>query len=171
MALLADRIPSIDIAPADPSPSEVGHLIRKSATRRTVLKGIMGTGMVVGMSALSLLPGGRKAYAAYSTWGHCRDYPSSWIGCAGYDPGYLGSRFCETSGTNKGYHLSRTGPACDVTEYTVRLTSCNGRNAWVWRRGQTGGSTADHRCSDGWTHWDPCSGTRVSHKSVCKVSL
>jgi len=172
MSLAANSIPSADVALGDRSPSEIAHQIRKTtANRRTVLRGVVGTGMVVGIAALGLLPGGRKAYAAYSTWTHCNQYSSSWIGCAGYDPGYLGSSYCQPSGTNKGYHRSAVSGCCECTHYTVRLTSCKERNAWEWRRGQTGGSTASHRCSDGYTHWVPCGGSRVTHKSVCKWSL
>ncbi|MQA26526.1 MAG: hypothetical protein GEU94_13905 [Micromonosporaceae bacterium] len=165
MSLLTAEIPSIDTAPQSATPSAMAKELRlRSASRRTVLRFAMGAGMTIGVSAIGLLPGAGKAhagwYSTYATWtGGCRGYYSSSTICypSSWD---VSSYNCNGRGYHRDDGWSMT---CSSGRHYVKLTACDGKNAWHWTSTRT-------RCSDGYrvSYYcgGPSGGTRT--ESICK---
>ena len=165
MPLRHDEIPSIDDHGSTWVPSDVAAQLRSAAvSRRAVLRALAGTGMAVGLTMVEWLPPVRLSRASagwntrYATWTDCHGYfsdsshictPTSW---------FISSDNCN------GVHFHRDDSAsgtCYAYRYTVKLTSCGGRNAWRW------GST---RCSDGHLIYDDCGGGHRNTDSICRAS-
>jgi hypothetical protein len=173
MELLATAIPSADVAPEQAKPSEVARTLRRhSASRRTVLRTVIGAGMAVGVTAVGLLPNARRAnagwYSTYSNWGHCSAHP--YRACSAGD---VSSGYCNGAG----FHRDDTGRSgCYNWRYSVVFTRCyntsytSARNAWLWYRGESGGSVASFRCSDG-DYWENYCGDVFTTGSACLVYL
>lgn len=173
MTLLETAVPSADVAPEGAKPSQIAKVLRRnSASRRSVLRTVIGAGMAVGVSAVGLLPGARRAnagwYSTYSNWGHCWNHP--YRGCYAGD---VSSSYCNGAG----FHRDGSGRiGCDYWRYTVVFTRCYNtagteiRNAWVWYRGESGGSVSSFRCSDGDFYSNSC-GDVWTTGSACIVYL
>lgn len=68
----------------------------------------------------------------------------------------VSSIYCGHDGWHS-QHTVSTG-SCTYRQHILRLTSCNGSNAWKWLK-STWGGTSDWRCSDGQARtFDDCSG-------------
>lgn len=169
--------------------SEIRRQIASSqVTRRRVLKAIFATGMVVGISAIDLLPVGRKAYGdpddPYSTWHECSDYNAvdtssdndwRWCNPDGSSEGHIDEAYC----ADNGYHrIDTTRYECGTglvytQDYRIayRCTGDNGvdKNAWEWRRNGVEPEPRAVRCSDGKVFWsNECTGKEGNYNSTCK---
>jgi hypothetical protein len=181
-----DTIPSASTPPPDASPSRIRRLIAdRFLTRRSVLRGVFATGMVLGISALDLLPGRNPAAAQlygsdpWQIWTHCADYSTStrrtnWRWC---NPASarISSRFCHPSYLRHRTDGKQRG-SCDYEDYRRdyrcwNLSDSRVINAWVWRRGQTGGNIDSVACSDGKTYVHNNCGSDYEYKSVCRRFL
>ncbi|GIM81775.1 hypothetical protein [Salinispora arenicola] len=164
MSLLSQKIPDADSAPPAATPSPIGErLQRAKASRRTVFRAAMGAGMAVGVSAIGVLPGARRAsagwYSTYSTHTSCSASGFSGSNCVG---GSISTSNCN----GRGYHRDDSLTfGCDYYDYSIKYTTCNGKNAWVWN-----GSGGYFRCSDGWTYYNSC-GSTGGFLSICKAWL
>ncbi|MEQ7125191.1 hypothetical protein ABN034_11785 [Actinopolymorpha sp. B11F2] len=181
-----EPIPSASTPPANATPSAVRKLIMdRVLTRRSVLRGVLTTGMVLGISALDLLPGRNRAEAwlygshPWQIWTHCADYSTStrrtnWRWC---NPASarVSSRFCQ-----RAYNRHRTDGErrtdCEYEDFRRdyrcwNLSDSRVINAWVWRRGQTGGDIDSVICSDGRTYVYNSCGSDYEYKSVCRRYL
>lgn len=179
MSLTAAEIPSADTSPPIPVESEIRPLIvRHVAGRRSVLRGITMTGMVVGLAALDLIPWGHKAHAAppYSTWTHCRQYggktgnpQTDWRWC-NPSAADVSSRYCAGNGYHRTDRLRIDN--CIHEEYRIAYRCYPGpRNAWEWRKDGEGLEPPNVRCSDGTVYVRDRCGDDYSYKSGCKKSL
>ena len=179
IALNLSDIPDLDIAPSDARRSGAARAIRKAnMNRRSVMKGILGTGMVLGVASLDLLPRWNSASAGpppWPTWDHCNDYntwPVDWRKC-NPDDADVSTDYC-----SQGYHRrdSVRIDSCRIRDYR-RNDRCYGddmtlKNAWVWKQNNVDPEPPDVRCSDGKTFvLDECRFTESSWKSTCKKFL
>jgi len=179
-------IPSASSPPAGATPSSMRLLIEKRfLTRRGVLKGMVTTGMVLGIAALDLLPGRHNAEARrrgedpWEYWSHCSDYSTStrrvnWKGC-NPDAARVSERYCKSE-----WDRHRTGGErrndCEYEDYRRdyrcwNLSDSTVINAWIWRRGQTGGNKPSVMCSDGKTYVLNSCGSDYHFKSACRRYL
>ncbi len=163
MSLLTTEIPSAEHAPDRAAPSAVTReLRRQTTTRRTVLRLMVGTGMAIGVSAVGLLPGARKAQAGwwstYASHSDCAGYYNSSTTC--YPPEwYITNAVCNGAG----YHRDDGGSGtCYNFRHTVKLTACNQRNAWHWSGNRT-------RCSDGYYEYNTCQPSHWFTSSICRA--
>lgn len=182
-------IPDVTQRPDNMQPSHIRSKIPTAMVgRRAVLRGMLGTGMAVGIGALDLFPFGRKAYAVLpSTWQHCAAYDFTdksddndwrWCNPNGSASGHIGNSWCN----DNGYHrIDDIVNSCERTYYR-RENRCEGdtgehRNAWEWHisdGGSNPGDPANVRCSDGKTHAEyPCDNPprEFTFNSTCKQSL
>ena len=162
MSLLDTEIPDIDRAPGGATRSAIGAHLRAEAKRRTVLKLAAGAGMTLGLSAVGVLAGAKKASAGwnstYDTWSNCspNDYFNSSTTCT--PPSWDISSF-NCNGAN--YHRDDgASGTCYSQHWYVQFTSCDGKNAWIW-------SSPHTRCSDGYYYYSVCGGSGMSY-SICK---
>lgn len=186
MTVDALSVPSASTPPAHARPSRIRKLIEdRFISRRSVLKGVLTTGMVLGITALDLLPGRNDAqarlrgYDPWEYWSDCHDYSTSsrranWRWC-NPDAARLSERFCKSD-----YDRHRTGGEwrddCEFEDYRRdyrcwNLSDSTVINAWIWRRGQSGGDKPSVVCSDGRTYvYNDC-GYDYHYKSVCRRFL
>lgn len=186
MPLDLATIPSASRPPAGATPSPVRRLIEERfLSRRSILKGIVTSGMVLGIAALDLLPGRNNAEAhivgraPWQWWHHCADYTTAsrrtnWKWC-NPDAARVSERYCKSD-----YNRHRTAheqvSSCEVEAYRRdyrcwNISDTKVINAWVWRRGQTGGDRPDVICSDGKTYVLNDCGSDYSYKSACRRYL
>lgn len=181
-------VPSASTPPANATPSAVRKLIeREHINRRSLLKGVLTTGMVLGLSALDLLPGRREAQASrhggdpWEYWSNCHDYSTSsrradWRWC-NPDAARVSGRYCKSS--IKRHRTAVDGrwrDECEYEDYRIdfrcwNLSGTQVINAWVWRRGQSGGDLPSVICSDGKTYVLNECGPDYHYKSACREYL
>ena len=179
-------IPSASAPPADATPSRVRGIIeRRWITRRSILKGVLTSGMVLGLTTLDLLPGRNLAQARraggdpWEYWSHCRDYSTStrranWRWC-NPDAARVSERYCKTD-INRHRTGSRRRDSCELEDYRRdyrcwNLSDTTVINAWVWRRGQSGGNKPSVICSDGKTYIIDSCGDDYHYNSACRRYL
>lgn len=167
------NIPDAIDRPADSPPSRVRQQItRGMVSRRRLFQGVLGAGMVIGLTSLDLLPTGKKAYAAPSTWLYCSDYNhlsnyAAWANtCNANGAGqHVSTGYCDATG----YHRQdATQAGCMYYDYVLAFR-CLGRNAWVWRKNGVAPEYSNKRCSDGWVRMkNTCTGVSdPQYKSTC----
>ncbi|RQX03910.1 hypothetical protein DLJ58_29055 [Micromonospora arida] len=124
---------------------------------------MLGAGMAVGVSAIALLPGARRAnagwYSTYPTHTTCSASGFSGSNCVG---GPISSSYCNGRGFHRDDSLKS---GCDYVDYRVELYSCNQKNAWIWN-----GGGGHFRCSDGRNVYNYC-GDTGNYLSICKTFL
>lgn len=173
MKLDPASMPDATVAPVDATRSRIRRAITSGlVTRRRVIQGVIGAGMVIGMASLDLLPTGRKAHAVPSTYLNCSDYDHlsnyrAWAEtCNANGAGqHVSTGYCDRSG----YHRQdATSAGCYYYDYTL-ATRCLGRNAWVWKKNGVSPEYSNKRCSDGWVYVkNTCSGVSdPRYKSTC----
>jgi hypothetical protein len=175
-------LPSATQRPVGATKSSVRReIINTHFSRRSLLKGMAGLGMAVGIGALGLLPRAKPADAwPPKTWQYCSQWRSSsreaWLRCNpnGSVDGYAGPSFCIPGGK---YHR---GPAHTRVvdgiryEYRRRHTSCPSTtgapgNAWRWMRAEgPNDGPRDVFCSDGRFMAYRAGQLIFKHKSVCR---
>ncbi|GAA2759116.1 hypothetical protein [Actinopolymorpha rutila] len=187
-AAIPTTIPSASTPPENATPSAVRKLIeRDHINRRSLLKGVLTTGMVLGLSALDLLPGrnpalaGRYGGAPWEYWNNCHDYSTStrradWRWC-NPDAARVSGRYCKTNIKRHRTAVDgRRRNGCEYEDYRIdfrcwNLAGTQVINAWVWRRGQSGGNLPSVICSDGKTYVLNDCGPDYHYKSACREYL
>ncbi|HEX5597258.1 MAG TPA: peptidoglycan-binding protein [Micromonosporaceae bacterium] len=115
-------------------------------SRRTLLQ----AGTAVGMTALSIFPAARRAYAdGYTIYGGCPTYAADHNCSPGCGPSAIFGDACNTSGTYKGYHKN------NGTTWKLRPNQCYAGtyDGWKWRYQGPCGACAcyvERRCHDGY---------------------
>ncbi len=155
--------------PTDARPSRIRQfLIDPRATRRRVLKMFTGAGVAMGLGAIGSIPLSRPrpAYAAaYEEWlNSCQGYYAASTVCVPTSA-YYGSDNCAPGSTWHREDRVRQD-SCVEIRYTHDPTSCNGRNAWVWR-----GNGPSAKCSDGRRYVENSCGSDFSAFSICRTFL
>jgi Putative peptidoglycan binding domain len=115
-------------------------------SRRTLLQ----AGTAVGMTALSIFPAARRAYAdGYTIYGGCPTYASDHNCSPGCGPSTIYAAACNTSGTYTGFHKN------DGITWKLRPNQCYAGtyDGWLWRYQGACGACAcgvERRCHDGY---------------------
>jgi hypothetical protein len=186
MPLDISAIPSASTPPSDATPSRVRKLIEERfLTRRSIFKGALTAGVVLGIAALDFLPGHNVAQARrrgedpWEYWSHCADYSTStrranWRWCNPASAA-VGEWWCKTY-YDRHRTLGRQRTGCHYEDYRRdyrcwNLSDSTVINAWIWRRGQSGGDKPSVVCSDGKTYVFNSCGDDYHYKSVCRRYL
>lgn len=151
-----DAIPSWDTPPeTGAAPSKVKERAPRSASRRTIMKGLAVGAMAATLAPFDWVLSKRAAHAVGPTseWGSCRIYTSEmsnnwwsngYAACVG---GWRrGSYPCNSNDRHK--EGTYGNPGIDEAYSSYRITSCDGRNAWLWTHASSGNV---YRCSDATT--------------------
>lgn len=189
MELDARAIPHASRPPVDSTPSRIRRVLEKQfVRRRTVLQSVLGAGMVVGLTALDLLPGRNSASAEikgthpWRWWSHCNDYSrnsdgkrTSWRRCNPGGSADVSGRYCHPTRYRHRVDSARFN-ACeyDTFHWAARCNNLNDSviiNAWVWKRGQSGGDLQGATCSDGWTHVENRCGDDYDYNTACMKNI
>ncbi len=115
-------------------------------SRRTLLQ----AGTALGLTALSIFPAARRAYAdGYTIYSGCPTYASNHNCSPGCGPSPIFAAACNTSGTHTGFHKN------DGTTWKLRPNQCYGGtyDGWLWRYQGACGACAcsvERRCHDGY---------------------
>jgi hypothetical protein len=132
-------------------------------TRRQFLRLASVAAMGTGMAFAGAFPTARPAYATHltpsSVYGGC--YGGTMAGSTGCCAcgSYVSSSVCGPDAWHD-HHTRAQGPASVF--YSLRTTSCGGRNAWYWTRG-----SRRWRCSDGRYYACASGGCSGTTNSVC----
>jgi hypothetical protein len=151
--------------------SELAASVRdQAASRRSVLKFVVGGALGLGVWSLEMVP--LKASATnpnpvLSVWGDCHGYINPTTVCVP-SSAYYSSSVCSGS-WHRNDAASGTGYSYN---YTFNNTSCSTRNAWKWFGASgSGHSTLRRKCSDGHTEYADVGGTRISSFSICRTAI
>lgn len=151
--------------------SLVARIKRSSVTRRGVLRAAGVAGALAALNAVSWLsPSARRALAADTEhgWDDCKEIgnytPVSGTQCFGTSGGNISQIFCRCglhtygkwhrSGSSSWYYNGIP------RESWWKMTTCAGKNAWIW---------SGYRCSDGNTKYYTSS--PYTAFTICQVSM
>lgn len=143
-------LPSATIPPRDATTRRQVRRTRARLGRREFIRVAAGAAVGTGLAFASLFPTARQAQAhtqAYTSWppdsSNCIGSPyAGSTGCCSCGSA-VSSIYCASNGWHR-HHSVQQGGGTAERQHRPRLTSCNGRNGWRWRR-----SGNIWRCSDG----------------------
>lgn len=158
MSLTLDELVPLSTRRSNPGgptpPTRRVDFLMSDFNRRHFLKLIMAAGTGAGMAIIGWLPPTRHARASHSPYTvqeTCSNVSYASTGsCTGCSRccSDVSSTYCGSDNWHRHDAVSIGG---DTVDYRLRMTSCNGNNAWKWTVSDccSGRKNRRYRCSDG----------------------